>query len=225
MNEQTEHTQKIVDLERELKFRDRRINELKSEIDGLRQVVRDMEEWVKERDAYLEDFITTFGLDLENDGFYRNGDFIRRHQQLFDDYNALVTRQNKLVRRFNANIASVQPVGRPIAASDAQQDRVLKLRRAGRSSRWIAEEIGLSRRTVTTVIEKSDGTDRTTSKRRVRLGLEPKRNDWRQAAITNLPRRATGLRKEAKKLLRVETLHVGEGASSSQVSGCAAGSC
>ena len=36
MNEQTEHTQKIVDLERELKFRDRRINELKSEIDGLR---------------------------------------------------------------------------------------------------------------------------------------------------------------------------------------------
>ena len=202
MNEQTERTQKIVDLERELKFRDRRINELKSEIDGLRQAVRDMEEWVEERDAYLEEFITTFGLDLDNDGFYRNGDFIRRHQQLFDDYNALVTRQNKLVRRFNANIASVQPVGRPIAASEAQQDRVLKLHKAGRSSRWIAEETGLSRRTVTTVIENSDGTDRTTSKRRVRLGLEPKRNDWRQAAITNLPRRATGLRKEAKKLLK-----------------------
>jgi hypothetical protein len=180
-----------------IRRRDRRINELKSEIDGLRQVVRDMEEWVKERDAYLEEFITTFGLDLDNDGFYRNGDFIQRHQQLFDDYNELVTRQNKLVRRFNANIASVQPVGRPIAASEAQQDRVLKLHKAGRSSRWIAEETGLSRRTVTTVIEKSDGTDRTTSKRRVRLGLEPKRNDWRQAAITNLPRRATGLRKEA----------------------------
>jgi lambda repressor-like predicted transcriptional regulator len=161
-----------------------------------------MEEWVKERDAYLEEFVTTFGLDLDNDGFYRNGDFIWRHQQLFDDYNALVTRQNKLVRRFNANIASVQPVGRPIAASEAQQDRVLKLHKAGRSSRWTAEEIGLSRRTVTTVIEKSDGTDRTTSKRRVRLGLEPKRNDWRQAAITNLPRRATGLRNEAKKLLK-----------------------
>ena len=134
MSEQTEHTQKIVDLERELRFRDRRINELKSEIDGLRQAVRDMEEWVKERDAYLEEFITTFGLDLDNDGFYRNGDFIRRHQQLFDDYNALVTRHNKLVRRFNANIASVQPVGRPIAASEAQQDRVLKLHKAGRSS-------------------------------------------------------------------------------------------
>ena len=202
MNEQAEHTQKIVDLERELKFRDRRINELKSEIDGLRQTVRDMEEWVKERDAYLEEFITASGLELDNDGFYRNGDFIRRHQQLFDDYNALVTRQNKLVRRFNANVASVQPVGRPIAASEAQQDLVLKLHKAGRSSRWIAEETGLSRRTVTTVIGRSDGTDRTTSRHRLRLGLEPKRKDWRQAAITNLPRRATGSRKEAKKLLK-----------------------
>ena len=202
MSEQSEHTQKIVDLERELSFRDRRINELKSEIDGLPQTVRDMEEWVEERDAYLEEFITTFGLDLDNEGFYRNGDFIRRHQQLFDDYNALITRHNKLVRRFNANIASVQPVGRPIAASEAQQDRVLRLHKAGRSSRRIAEEMGLSRRTVTTVIDKSDGTDRTTSKHRVRLGLEPKRRDWRQPAITNLPRRATGLRKDAKKLLK-----------------------
>ncbi len=177
MNEQTEHTQKIVDLERELKFRDRRINELKGEIDGLRQTVRDMEEWVRERDAYLDEFITTFGLELENDGFYRNGDFIRRHQQLFDDYNALATRHNKLVRRFNANIASVQPVGRPIAASEAQQDRISKLHKAGRSSRTIAEEIGLSRRTITTVIGKSDGTDRTSSRHRLRLGLEPKRKD------------------------------------------------
>src|SRR6267143_2194893 len=202
MNEQTEHTQKIADLERELQFRDRRINDLKNEIDGLRQAVREMEDWVTERDAYLEQFITTFGLELDNDGHYRNGNFIRNHQQLFNEHNDLISRYNKLVRRFNANIASVQPVGRPIAASEAQQDRVLKLHKAGRSSRWIAEETGLSRRTVTTVIEKSDGTGRTTSKRRVRLGLEPKRNDWRQAAITNLPRRATGLRKEAKKLLK-----------------------
>ena len=40
MNGQPEHTQKIVDLERELKFRDRRVNELKSEIEGLRQAIK-----------------------------------------------------------------------------------------------------------------------------------------------------------------------------------------
>jgi hypothetical protein len=202
MNEQTEHTQKIVDLERELKFRDRRINELKNEIDGLRQEVREMEDGVTERDAYLEQFITTFGLELDNDGYYRNGDFIQGHQRLADEYNDLVGRHNKLVRCFNANIVRVQPVGRLIAASEAQQDRVLKLHKAGKSSRWIADEMGLSRRTVTTVIAKSEGTDRTTSRHRLRLGLQPKRKDWRQAAIMSLPRHATELRKEAKKLLK-----------------------
>jgi len=125
MNEQTEHTQKVADLERELKFRDRRINELKNEIDGLRQEVREMEDWVKERDAYLEQFITTFGLELDNDGSYRNGDFIQGHQRLADKYNDLVGRHNKLIRRFNANIASVQSVVRPLAASEAQQFQIL----------------------------------------------------------------------------------------------------
>jgi len=195
-------TQKIADLERELKFRDRRINELKNEIDGLRQEVREMEDWVTERDAYLEQFITTFGLELDNDGHYRNGNFIRDHQQLFNQHNDLISRYNKLVRRFNANIVRVQPVGRPIAASEAQQDRVLKLHKAGKSPRWIADEMGLSRRTVTTVITKSEGTDRTTSRHRLRLGLQPKRKDWRQAAIMSLPRHATELRKDAKKLLK-----------------------
>jgi hypothetical protein len=157
MNEQTEHTQKIVDLERELQFRDRRINELKNEIDGLRQEVREMEDWVTERDAYLEQFITTFGLELDNDGSYRNGDFIQGHQRLADKYNDLVGRHNKLIRRFNANIASVQSVGRPLAASEAQQFQILKLHKAGKSSRWIAEELTVSRRAVTTVIDKGRG--------------------------------------------------------------------
>ena len=36
--------------------------------------------------------------------------------------------------------------------------------KAGKSARWIAEEMTLSRRTVTTVISKLDGTDRTFEK-------------------------------------------------------------
>src|SRR5262249_6743587 len=159
------------DLERDAKFKDKRVTELKEEVDGLRQTLREMEEWIQERDSYLEEFITTFGLELDGDGYYRNGDFLQRHQQIFDDYNDLVGRHNKLVRRFNANIARMQPVGRPLAASDAQQAQILKLHRAGKSSRWIAEEIGLSRRTVTTVVDKREGTDRTTAQRRLRLGL------------------------------------------------------
>ena len=35
---------------------------------------------------------------------------------------------------------------------------------------------------MTTIIDKLDGSDRTTAKRRQQLGLEPKRKDWRPAA-------------------------------------------
>jgi hypothetical protein len=49
----------------------------------------------------------------------------------------------------------------------------------GKSKRWIAESMTLSRRTVDTIINKADGTDRSTVKRRVKLGVptlpQPKR--------------------------------------------------
>ena len=41
--------------------------------------------------------------------------------------------------------------------------------KAGRSTRWIAEEMTLSRRTVTTIIDKRNGSDPTTTKHRERL--------------------------------------------------------
>jgi lambda repressor-like predicted transcriptional regulator len=197
-----EHDQKIADIERELEFRGRRIDELKVEVDDLRTTLRQMEEWVQERTTFMEDFITTFGLELDDDNKYRNGEFIQSVQRLANGYDDLVGRYNKLVHRFNRNIASVQPVGRPLGATEAQRAQILKLHKAGKSSRWIAEELGLSRRAVTTVVDKNAGTDRTTTQRRLRLGLEPKRKDWRDVAIANLPRRATALRKASQKLLR-----------------------
>jgi hypothetical protein len=65
---------------------------------------------------------------------------------------------------------------------------IAKHHKRGKSSRWIAEELSLSRRTVTTVIGKVDGSDRTTNLHRKRLGLEPKVKDWRPAAIPDKPR-------------------------------------
>jgi DNA-binding NarL/FixJ family response regulator len=62
---------------------------------------------------------------------------------------------------------SFGPAGGGFAASEAQQAQIVKHHnKAGKSARWIAEEMTLSRRTVTTVIEKLDGTDRTTAKHR-----------------------------------------------------------
>jgi hypothetical protein len=72
-----------------------------------------------------------------------------------------------------------RPVGRPIAASESQQQQVRAYHKEGKSKRWIAESMTLSRRTVDTIINKADGTDRSTVKRRVKLGVptlpQPKR--------------------------------------------------
>jgi hypothetical protein len=197
---------RIADLERELRFRDDRINELKTELktelDEQRELVNSMEEHVKECDEYLEYFITTFGLVMDDDGKWSNGEFITEHNALVDRINDLRDRYNKLVGRFNRNIAKVNPVGRPIAASETQQAEIVKHHKRGKSSRWIAEEMSLSRRTVTTIIGKLDGSDRTSNRRRMQLGLEPKRKDWRPAAMTRLPRQAGKLLEKGQELLK-----------------------
>jgi hypothetical protein len=41
---------------------------------------------------------------------------------------------------------------------------------------------------VTTIIGKLDGSDRTSNLHRRRLGLEPKRKDWRPDAMARLPK-------------------------------------
>jgi hypothetical protein len=194
--------QRIADLQRELKFRDERISELKIELEEQRELVSNMEEHNKERDEQLEGFIAAFGLVLDDDGKWSNGEFIDKHNELCDSYDALVSRYNKLVGRFNRNIASVNPVGRPIAASVAQQEQIIRHHKRGKSSRWIAEEMTLSRRTVTTIIGKLDGSDRTGNLRRMRLGLELKRKDWRRAARDRFPKQVAKHFEKGRELLK-----------------------
>lgn len=67
--------------------------------------------------------------------------------------------------------------------------------------RWIAELMTLSRRTVSTIIDKADDVDRTTNKRRIKLGLptkpKPKRRKW---SFSHLPKHATALIESAREL-------------------------
>jgi hypothetical protein len=197
-----DHKQRIADLERELKFRGGRINELKDELDEQRDLVRRMEEHIKECDEEYESFILAFGLVLDDNGKYSNGEFIAEYNALVEKHNGLIDRHNKLVGRFNRNIASVNPVGRPMATSEAQQAEILKHHKAGRSSRWIADEMTLSRQSVMTVIGKHDGTDRVTQQRRLKLWLEPKIKDWRIVSRQRLPRAATAHIEKCRKLLK-----------------------
>lgn len=59
------------------------------------------------------------------------GPFRRKHNELVDDYNDLVGRWNKYLPIINQR---TQPIGRPLAASEAQVDTVRKLhKRCARS--------------------------------------------------------------------------------------------
>jgi DNA-binding NarL/FixJ family response regulator len=82
------------------------------------------------------------------DDEWSNSEFIDGHNDLINRHNDLISRYNKVVDRFNRNIARVNPVGRPIAASVAQQEQIVRHHKRGMSSRRIAEEMNLSRRTV-----------------------------------------------------------------------------
>jgi hypothetical protein len=199
---QTDLQLRIADLERELKFKDRRIEELKLELDEQRELVRRFEEHAQEDAEYLEDFILTFGLVLNDNGEWTNGEANAEHDRVVEKYSDLIARYNKLVGRFNRNIARVNPVGRPLAASEEQQAQIIRHHKAGKSSRWIAEEMNLSWRTVTTVTGKHDGTDRTTAQRRLKLGLEPKIKDWRITSRKRLPKAATAHLEKGRKLIK-----------------------
>jgi transposase len=195
-------------LQDELKRRDERIAELRDEIDENRDLIRRQREYIEERNNYLEEFITTFGLTLDEDNHYTNGDFIKSHNELLDENDKLITDYNKLVRKHNELLyenndlrGDKRPVGRPIAASETQQAQALAYHKEGKSIRWIAESMTLSRRTVSTIIDKADDVDRTTTKRRVRLGHEPKSKPKRRKwSFSHLPKRATTLIETAREL-------------------------
>ena len=183
---------KLADAERELKWRAERIDELKSELDKDRDLIRRFNEWAHDNTSFVESFIATWGEGTDE------------YNKLVDKYEDLRARFNKLVGRYNRYIVVVQPIGRPLAASEAQEQDVLKRRKAGGSLRGIAEEMSLSLRTVRTIVGRADRTDRTTTKRKLKLGIEPKPASElaRRRGLNAMPRRVTGLLKDKDELVK-----------------------
>jgi uncharacterized coiled-coil protein SlyX len=151
-------TQRIDELEDEIKHRDRRIEELRCEIDELRDLVRRMEEQVEDSDNVIERWKEAFDMVETESGSWTWAPF-------WDEWDALIERHNDLVRRWNKFVPLIindgrRPVGRPLAASEEERDRVLRLRKAGKSLRAIAEEAEVGLSTVRTIIDKTNGTRR-----------------------------------------------------------------
>src|SRR5258708_1199037 len=89
-----------------------------------------------------------------------------------DRYVDLVRKWNRNVADFNAAMVRRRDVGRPLAASDAQRQTVIKLRTAGKSLRAIAKQTGLGLTTVRTILEHRDRRDRPSVKPLDRIGQD-----------------------------------------------------
>ena len=197
-----EASDRIADLEAELKQRDRRIEELKREVDEGRDLVRRMEEHVEDRTGLIDSCIEAFNMVLDADGSWIWDLFIDFHNDIVDRFVALQRKWNKFVGKYNSVVAP-RPVGRPLEASNAQCTDVLRQRKRGDSYQCIADETNLSLRTVRTIIEKRNGTDRTTRKYLERVKPEDMAT-WKARKRTRdaLPRRVNALLKDKADLLK-----------------------
>jgi hypothetical protein len=200
--DQDEAGRRIAELEDELKRRDRRIEELKADLDESRALVHRMSEHVEDRSGIIDAWIEGFEMVLSDDGEWTTSPFLKYHDEIVDKYGKLLRKWNKFVPEYNAAILK-RNVGRPLAASEAQQADVLKRHKRGESLRSIADDMSLGLRTVRTIVDRADGVDRTTAKHLARIKPEDMAA-WKSRKRTRdaLPRRVNALLKDKADLLK-----------------------
>ena len=151
-----------------LSRRDERIKELLADTDERDELLQQYRDHAEAQKEMMARWTETFDMYEREPGlwvFPAQTEAWDRYAELVGKHNALVEEFNKLVGKWNARVAPRDP-GRPLGASDAQQDEVRKLHKEGRSRRFIAERTGLGERTVRTIIEQKHGKDRTSIKRK-----------------------------------------------------------
>jgi hypothetical protein len=201
-------TARIAALEDEAKQKDRRIQELRQELNAERELIDELREHLEDSDSLLESWRDAFDMTLTDDGKWGWSDFIQDAERNAESLHDLRRRWNKFVGLYNAQVAP-KPVGRPLAASEAQQRDVLARHKRGRSIRAIASDTALSIATVRTIIDKTEGTDRATNRRRTAaLEILPidrnaiKSEARRQRTRDALPKRLGALMKAREELRR-----------------------
>jgi hypothetical protein len=195
---------RIAELEDALKEKERRLQELKADLDKANDLIERQREHVQDSSDLIDSWIEAFDMHLNAEGVWEwRASFVEGHEW-FGKYVALAKQWNQIVPEYNAVVAPRRRnVGRPLAASDAQRQTVLKLRKAGQSLRAIAEETSLGLNTVRTIVDQRDQRDRTTIKHmeRIRRDMGEERT-WlsRKRTRDGLPRRINALRQQRAEL-------------------------
>ena len=150
-------------LEDELKQRDARIRELRADLNKAEALISEEREHVEDANALIDSWIEAFDMVQGDEGWSFN-EWVDDCVLFKDKYLELLKDWNRLVPNYNAAVQP-KPVGRPLAANEAQQRQVLKLHKRGMSLRKIAAEVQIPVNTVRTIVAKANGADRITKKR------------------------------------------------------------
>jgi hypothetical protein len=182
--------------------KERRIQELKSDLDKAHDLIQRQDEQIGDFLETFERWKEAFGMVFDDEGLLTWSPFVAKAESWRDRHNDLVRKWNRFVGEYNATVRR-RNVGRPLNASDAQRETVLKLRKAGKSLRAIVEETNLGLGTVRTIVDQADRRDRTTRKHleRVRRDMGEERT-WQsqQRSRAALPRRINALEQQAAEL-------------------------
>jgi transposase len=193
-----------------------RVKKLVDELGEMRNLVIAMREHVEKADAQIErsnEIIRRRMEDFEIMGADKGGE---SKGGIIERYNDLTNEYNKLVRKWNRYVVSIKAsrvIGRPLQASEAQQARVRKLRRAGHILRDIAYETNLSIQTVRTIVKRKEGVDRPNKKRnglrKNKLNCEPpisrRPGEWTRDTLADqikVLQEGEGLLKDGQDLLK-----------------------
>jgi hypothetical protein len=196
-----------LDLEEAKRDHERKAAELREERDRQADLITRMRDQLEECGAQIDRWKEAFNMVPNDAGVWEwSGDLVD-DLKYFEMYVELRSKWNRYVGLFNAKVAP-KNTGRPLACSEAQRDRVLAHRKAGKSLRWISEQMNLGLQTVRTVIDRKDGTDRATLMRLERIApnkAAEARARRSRRDIASLPKRINrnveaiaGLIKEAK---------------------------
>ena len=195
---------RIAELEDELKQRDARNKELRADLNKAEQLIGEMREQVEDASKLIDSWIEAFEMVLGDDGKYTTAEWTKDCEAYHDRYVALLKKWNKFVPDYNAVVLK-RNVGRPLAASEAQVVQVRKLHKRGVSLRGIVDETSLGLRTVRTIVDQGDGRDRTTMKHLERIDPERKLEaSWRARQRTRdaLPKQVQAVIETGNELVK-----------------------
>ena len=200
-----DYEQKIAELEDTIKLRDARIKELIEERDAERALVTEAREHVEGANSMIDQWVEAFDMEPDDTGTWHwQSKLMAAYDELRPRHLDLRSDWNKFVPKYNAVVAPrLRNFGRPLGASPAQRDNVLKRRKDGQPLRLIADETGLSLRTVRTIVEKANGTDRSAIARLQRIApdkLAEAGERARKRTRDALPRNITKTRKGGEAL-------------------------